>query len=272
MKRPDRTLPAAAASVIPPLLGAVVACEAAVRAGDPEAGVHAMRVATKRLREAWRAHRAAFPSRVHRRVFARIERLNDALGVVRDADVAGARLVRLAAEGPPLGLDLVLGAIAAERAAAVPEMLAAIDALDPDDVRARAAAATTAPDPAVAVRRAAARVAARWAAVRASATSDALHEVRKANKRLRYALEATAGAARSDTIALHDALGDVHDADVLRLRVETALLGLPAEVRETWGPLLRRIDARRQEALLAAAAAADRLGSAWAALARRDQR
>ena len=54
--------------------------------GDIE-GIHDMRVAVKRLREALRLFRRVLPRKRRRRVMLDVEELNDALGRVRDSDV-----------------------------------------------------------------------------------------------------------------------------------------------------------------------------------------
>ena len=281
----DLPLVVAAGKALPPLIDGVFACEAATRAGDPEAGVHEMRVATKRLREAWRAWAPAFRGRrrAHGTLGGRIEALNDALGAARDPDVMANRLGRLAEEGAPLGAERVAEALKAERQRAFGELIVALDGFG--DLRAALSAlvakvasspreAPLGPVAFAAIRANAARVLARWQAVRRRASPDALHEARKANKRLRYSLELfvsflpdDAASALVATVAFHDALGTVHDADELRVVLDTAVVGLPAAERATWGPLLRRLDQRRHRGLVDASNAADGLADVvWPAL------
>ncbi len=60
--------------------------ERAAGGGDDEA-LHDMRIASKRLREGMGLVRACFPSGPAKRVWRDVNRLNDALGSVRDCDV-----------------------------------------------------------------------------------------------------------------------------------------------------------------------------------------
>lgn len=68
-------------------------------AGDPE-GIHDMRVAVKRLREALRLFRRLLPRRKRVRAMALVEELNDTLGRGRDLDVLSGNLDWLAAQVP----------------------------------------------------------------------------------------------------------------------------------------------------------------------------
>src|SRR5205085_8568906 len=60
---PGMPLEEAAAKLVPPLLGDAFARELAVRSGDPELGIHDMRVAMKRLREMFRLLKPAYPKK-----------------------------------------------------------------------------------------------------------------------------------------------------------------------------------------------------------------
>src|SRR5271154_6833393 len=94
-----------AARILGPLVRAVFAHEEDTRAGDPEAGVHDMRVATKRLREALRLSLPAFRKKDARKHLAWVEEINDALGEVREIDVLVKKLSkRAAALGEPAGM------------------------------------------------------------------------------------------------------------------------------------------------------------------------
>src|SRR6185503_10016175 len=57
-------------------------------------GVHKMRVATRRMRAAWRVFDGAYPPKVAKRYVAELREVAQALGAVRDLDV---QLDRLAA-------------------------------------------------------------------------------------------------------------------------------------------------------------------------------
>ncbi len=60
--------------------------------------VHAMRVATRRLRAVLEVFARCFPKKEHRRLLGEVKDLADALGERRDPDVAIASLERIAAE------------------------------------------------------------------------------------------------------------------------------------------------------------------------------
>lgn len=84
--RPDLPLSHAAALILRVKLPEVLHYEDAARAGKVE-GIHDMRVACKRLREALRVLRPALDSDARRKLLPVVDELNDALGQVRDRDV-----------------------------------------------------------------------------------------------------------------------------------------------------------------------------------------
>src|SRR5258708_38668634 len=67
------------------------------RSADSNKGIHDLRVAVKRFREALRLFRPVLRKKTFRRHREGIEELNDALGEVRDRDVALAQLRKLTA-------------------------------------------------------------------------------------------------------------------------------------------------------------------------------
>ena len=83
---PDLPLSRAAAMILRLKLPEVLHYQAAAEAGKIN-GIHDMRVASKRLREAVRVLRPALPKEARRQLLPVIEGLNDALGEVRDRDV-----------------------------------------------------------------------------------------------------------------------------------------------------------------------------------------
>lgn len=95
----------------------VLAFAKASMSGDV-AGVHDMRVAAKRLREAMRLYRRILPKKRYARLMPLVEQLNDALGRVRELDVMmeGARALAAAAPAAASVLDVV-AAIWSERRA-----------------------------------------------------------------------------------------------------------------------------------------------------------
>jgi len=85
---PDQALSHAAAAILAVKLPEVLNYEGPARAGDVD-GIHDMRVAAKRLREAVRVLRPALPGNARKTLLKQVERLNDSLGQVRDRDVLG---------------------------------------------------------------------------------------------------------------------------------------------------------------------------------------
>jgi len=95
----------AMAAILPPKVADVVALEDAVREGSVD-GVHDMRIATKRLREATKLFLPAFGRKRMKRHLGHLEQLNDALGAVRDADVLTLEVQELAQEDAALAPGL----------------------------------------------------------------------------------------------------------------------------------------------------------------------
>jgi CHAD domain-containing protein len=180
-----------------------------VRLDEPDS-VHQMRVATRRLRSLLAAYRPLYDRSVTEPVRAELKWLGGVLGAARDAEVLRDRLRTAAAEEPD---DLLLGPVAArldtefgktyreahEQVVAAldsPRYLGLLESLD---------ALVTSPPWTDLADRTAARVVPRrvrssWRRVRDAARQaaaapvgrrdEALHEVRKAAKRARYASEA----------------------------------------------------------------------------------
>jgi CHAD domain-containing protein len=84
----------AMARVLPPKVEDVLTHEQSVRGASVE-GVHDMRVATKRLREATRLFLPALGRKRMKRHLAHLELLNDTLGAVRDLDVLQIEVTQL---------------------------------------------------------------------------------------------------------------------------------------------------------------------------------
>jgi len=96
---------------------------------DPER-VHAMRVATRRLRSALEVFAVCFPRKRHRRALRDVKALADALGERRDPDVAVARLRALAEALHPAdrpGVEGLAAELAGEREEANRTLAAALD-------------------------------------------------------------------------------------------------------------------------------------------------
>ncbi|MFC5379839.1 CHAD domain-containing protein [Aquipuribacter nitratireducens] len=232
-----------------------------VRLDSPDS-VHKARVATRRLRSTLATFRPQLDRDVTEPVRDRLKDLGSALGGARDAEVLSARLQGRLAGLPP---ELVPGPVAArlqadldggyerEREVAV----AALDAPEHADLLDRLEALVLDPprgrradDPARKgtrrrARKAVRRLEDRLGRVPAEVGPErdaALHEVRKAAKRVRYAGEALTGvhgkkAARLASRAedLQDLLGEHQDAVVATDRLRDMALRAHADGENTFG-------------------------------------
>ncbi|HXG83087.1 MAG TPA: CHAD domain-containing protein [Pyrinomonadaceae bacterium] len=206
-------------------------------------GVHAMRVATRRLRSALRDFLPLVKKRPLRRVRKNLKEIADALGAVRDQDVAILALEHLqsAAEIDQIDLPVKegIGKILEERRAErETAQINLVKTLDPDGLAKVREDFTAALDKAVKNKKRARVVSFNEAGRDAVAASlddlcelgaslyepfkvEKLHEMRIAAKRLRYAVELFT-ACWGDSIApfageiaqMQSFLGEVHDCDV----------------------------------------------------------
>ena len=237
--------PAAAPVVLAAIAGQVEALQAAdlmVRTGQPDA-VHKFRVACRRLRSILAAFRPVLDRAATDAVRAELRWLAAELSDARDDEIALAALQDLVAAQPP---ELLPGPVAArlqqrrlqagqrggQEALATlrdPRYLRVLDALDGLLAQPPLADAAGAPAEDVlrdGLRRTARRFRQRVDAARAAAPEDgahALHEVRKAGKRLRYTGEvaATVLGRRADAVVgcmteVQDVLGESQDTEVTR--------------------------------------------------------
>lgn len=102
--------------------------------------VHAMRVATRRLRAVLEIYRPVFPSDLFRPVLAEVKALADALGARRDPDVQLDALERLAARVPEAdrpGIQVFAERLRVEQAAGNEHLAAALALAEADDLRGR---------------------------------------------------------------------------------------------------------------------------------------
>jgi CHAD domain-containing protein len=218
-----------------------------VEEGDGDA-VHRSRVATRRLREALPL--VSGRARERRRLRRELRRVTRALGPVRELDVALALAGTLAADWPELAppLDQVTGSLLELRARRRAQLIKRVSRDDVDDLververllaqaRRRGASQPTLDRP-----RLVERIVNRAAATRSAAESagalyapEALHAVRIAAKKLRYALEmaravriAGAASAVRRLRQYQDLLGLLHDFQVFSshvARVQARLAG-----------------------------------------------
>lgn len=231
----------------------------AVTRGDPDS-IHDVRVATRRLQEALDLFAPILPERERRRLRRRARRVRRSLAPLRDADVM-AGLSTAFQEGGALAPDLALAPLTLRVQLRSPRggvrvpglrrradaLLAAFRPLPAEEsavVRSRFAA-----EAGVAMRRRTAAVAAALRGLRVGRAAD-VHRLRLEVKKYRYLMEllaqaglASPGPALGEARRAQDALGSLHDLDVL-----TALV----RRRRTGHPLLRPLGrARRVKAAAA---------------------
>ena len=253
------------------------------RSGGSEKGIHDLRVAVKRFREAFRLFRPVLRKKTFRRHRDWIEDLNDALGEVRDRDVALIELRKLTAGRAESGsVGGLLARLQAERIGAAGALAAMLDRLQLEGVPAQLAAQIELLEQQAApggsthefarerVRERLLDVRARWAAARREATPESLHRVRIGNKRLRYAIEPFSRMLGKEVRRLyrsasrfHDALGDLHDADSMTVMLETSMAGASRAERHAWEGLSTKVIRGRRVALRKALTLADKLEPLW---------
>jgi CHAD domain-containing protein len=252
--------------------------------GDSKKGIHDLRVAVKRFREAFRLFRPILRKKTFRKHREWIEGLNDALGEVRNRDVALGQLRKLTAggAGPPASVTDLMARLESERIAAAGALAAMLDRLQLEGVPAQLAARIESIEHeagsgevtyAFARERARERlvdVRARWAAARREATPESMHRVRIGNKRLRYAIEPFSRMLGKEVRRLyrsasrfHDVLGDLHDADSMAVMLETAMASASKPERRAWEGLSVKVIRARRVALRKAFSLADKLEPLW---------
>jgi CHAD domain-containing protein len=256
---------------------------------DAPDAVHQMRVATRRLRAALRAYRTLLDRERVDRIRAELSWLAGRLGPARDLEVMDEHLNHEIAELPG---ELVLGPVAARltryfspaRAQAqrdVADTLATrryfalldrLDRLVTDPPLTQAAGRPAEAELPRHVRKTYVRAA--QAVANVDGTDEALHEVRKAAKRVRYATEVAVPAIgkpadelRKRAREVATVLGEHQDSVVVRPVLRQ--LGIQAhQAREsefTFGLLYERERARGADAT-------ERFGPAWARLAKKKSR
>ena len=255
------------------------------RRDDPsKRGIHDLRVAVKRFREAFRLFRPALRKKIFRKHREWIEDLNDALGEVRDRDVALSRLRKLA-DGPAqpnASLAELIARLESERLAAADALAALIARLQLEGVTAQLAATIDAIEPLAKsaqstlafarerVRERLLDMRGRWADARRQATPESLHRARIRNKRLRYAIEPFSRMLGKEVRRLyrsasrfHDLLGDLHDADSMAVMLETAMARAPRAERRAWEGLAVKVARARRVHMRRAFALADAIEPLW---------
>src|SRR4051794_2337347 len=102
--------------------------------------VHAMRVATRRLRAVMEIFAAAFPKTQHRALLKEVKALADTLGERRDPDVAIAAMGKIGAAltaEDRRGIDHLIAELRDEQHGANARLAAALQAIEETDLRGR---------------------------------------------------------------------------------------------------------------------------------------
>lgn len=263
--RADDTLGSAGRKVLRMHLARMLASEDGTRSGMDAEDVHKMRVATRRMRAAWRVFNGAYRARPQRRYVRELRVVATALGAVRDLDVQLLGLRDYVAALPRPGqraMEPLVNAWTERREAGRQDLIALLDsgryAGFADDYQEfvdtpEAGELDPVPGSPTFVRdRAAGRIWQAYECLRAHDTSlawadvPALHALRIDAKRLRYTLEffkevlpPGVDLLIARVTELQDHLGLLNDADVAahmtRDYLATHASRLPAASREAIG-------------------------------------
>lgn len=216
----------------------MLAAEPGARLGEGAQGVHKMRVATRRMRAAWRVFDGAYPQRLQKRHVAELRDVAEALGTVRDLDVQLERLAAyrasLANEEASAALEPLVAEWRTNRVAARRELLerlagAAYDRFITDYRELVDTPVVTQRDapPGLLRDAAAGRVWLAYERLRAHDASvqfadvPALHALRIDGKRFRYTLEflreilpVTVDKLIAEAVRLQDHIGALNDSQI----------------------------------------------------------
>jgi CHAD domain-containing protein len=256
----EDTMSEAALKVLRFHLGRMQRREAGTRSGIDAEDLHDMRVATRRMRAAWRVFDGAFKAGKTKKLRRQLEAVADRLGAVRDLDVLieGLEAYSVGIDEPLRpGLEPLLSLWRRQRTAARAQL---IGELDSDryasflrdmtqfvEVGANSAIALGGPLAPHRVRdRAASEIWSAYETIRAYelvlpwADIETLHELRTATKWLRYAIEFFCDALGPDgsglltrVVAMQDHLGSLHDADVASKLVRDLLVARAGHLSAT---------------------------------------
>ncbi len=231
--------------------------EEAVRSDSDIEALHDMRVATRRMRAAWRVFDDSFRAGRTRKIRRRLEKIADRLGAARDLDVMIDGLEKYRSglgEGDRAGLDPLMSMWKKERKAARTLLLDELDSSGyagfGEEMEAflnggatSAAVATSPSRPNRVKDRAPSLLWSSYETVRAYelvlawADVQTLHELRIAAKWLRYGLEFFGETLGPDAprlllrvVALQDHLGCLHDADVAAKLARDVLVARAGEL------------------------------------------
>lgn len=221
--------------------------EQALKWSDPE-GVHDMRVSSRRLRGAFRDFMPYLHKRKLSPVLKKLQNLADALGAVRDEDVAIIGLQKLEAGAPPEAAAMVDKLVKAKKAIRTEarrdlrlalqkgrlkqlqkDVETALDSATTNPKRARRRSKNTRPETEITYREVARRIILERlkeveklsAGMYRPLKIKPLHRLRIAAKRFRYALELfepcwgpEVSSCAKKVAALQSSLGELHDADI----------------------------------------------------------
>ena len=263
--RADDSLGAAGRKVLRMHLARMLNFEAGTRSGEDAEDLHKMRVATRRMRAAWRVFDGAYRPRVQRRYVRELRSIARALGDVRDIDVRLEGLDAYIAGLPAPGREAVeplRSAWRRQREVARKRLLTRLDSreyrefvddyLDFTESPGAAEVPIRLGQPSLVRDTAGSRILAAYERVRAYETIitwadvPTLHALRIETKRLRYTLEyfsevmpVTSRKLITQVTELQDHLGLLNDADVAASATREWLNlyapGLPATSREAVG-------------------------------------
>jgi CHAD domain-containing protein len=241
----------------------------AAQAGDVRS-VHQARVATRRLREALPVLRKSLDVHMIDRARQHVRRMTQALGPVRELDVALLHLDEFANRGVATGraIQRIRQALTTERLARRQEMLTAITPGKVERLRRELSAVGSGPpvggrpgairDAMRQVERRARRLGGAIESAGSLYVAERLHTVRIAAKKLRYAMEIERELKRSRVTArirqlktLQDLLGRMHDLHMLAehaRRAQTDLTARDRRLAADLGDLINAIeeDCRRE--------------------------
>lgn len=238
-------LVAGAARIVSRNLERLVGAQEVAREGSDPEGVHDMRVATRRMRAAFQVlFENGHAEKASRKFYRRLSGLARSLGATRDADVLLAALAAYSeghTSAEVAGLAPLRAVLELQRAQGRKLMFDILDSRDYErllsDLRrwAAKAAKVSAPrraEPALVRQFAGSVVWRRFEEVLSyenvlPSTTETLHELRIAMKRLRYTVEFFEEAMSRETkpllkqlAAAQDQLGEMHDADVAIVMID----------------------------------------------------
>ncbi|HEV8490104.1 MAG TPA: CHAD domain-containing protein [Candidatus Limnocylindrales bacterium] len=252
-------------------LARMLAHEAGTRSGDDPEDLHSMRVATRRMRAAWRVFGDTFRAGRTRRHRARLRELAGRLGAVRDMDVLIEGAESWAGDQPDRDREALEPLVATWRRYRDDARVLLVRELDSDaharfveafrvfvQTEGEAVRPVGRTEPHHVRDTAPSRVLAAYERVRAYepvlrwADVETLHDLRIAAKWLRYTLEFFREALGPDTgllvprvVALQDHLGYLHDADVASSMARSFLVERGADLDQAEAAAVERFLASR---------------------------